>query len=551
MDLTSARHMTHLGRFTKQLLRSLRSPATWLLALTTFLYLFVVVPYWKPTWDSATYISLARALVQGDGYTYMGYPHLKYPPGFPLLLAPIELVFGHHYLLMRLLIAGCAVGSVGGTYLLLRQKVGIRAALGISTMVAGSYALLLEATRILSDVPYMLVSIAAILVAERYQERLSRRTGLQLMALILVTYSIRLVGFALAFAVAAALLSNVGRHSLRVRAKHAALVVAAMVVVMGLWMGRNALVTEHLPAELREALSYERELIVTNPSDPHSSTVRWESMIARLRQNVKYYEQLHANLLTSRHAQNATVVHVLSLLWVVGWGIACYRRRGVLEYYTFFYVWIYLLWPSLQGERFLVPILPMLFYYTLLPLFSLLEWASQIQQEASGDHELQTPTGRWWLRLPHFGRIAKITLWMLPYVLVTVYIQLSVAGVTDFIRQERQEPYYRGETAEYIEAIQWVRDHTPPNTVIITDRAPWAYLLSDRHSYTSPWVDDADEVLSSIERNGGTHIIANDWGYSGRYLKPVIANHPALFAEVHRIGGNVIYEFGSGGEARK
>ncbi len=74
--------------------RLMRYPALWLALLTAVVYAMGVVPYWKPTWDSAIYISLARALVEGNGYTYMGYPHTKYPPGFPLLMAPVVALAG-------------------------------------------------------------------------------------------------------------------------------------------------------------------------------------------------------------------------------------------------------------------------------------------------------------------------------------------------------------------------------------------------------------------------------------------------------------------------
>ena len=48
--------------------------------------------------------------------------------------------------------------------------------------------------------------------------------------------------------------------------------------------------------------------------------------------------------------------------------------------------------------------------------------------------------------------------------------------------------------------------------------------------------------MNSILRNGGTHVIANDQGYSPEYLLPVIESMPERFHEVHRVGANVVYE---------
>ncbi len=520
----------------------LQSPLLWILLVSAITYYFIVVPYWSPTWDSAIYISLARAMVSGDGYTYMGYPHTKYPPGFSLLLAPIELTAGHNFLLMRLFIALCAVGSIGLTFILFRRTVSVSAAAAISLMTAASYALFIESTHILSDVPYMFVSIAALIAAERYSRYLSARYAFITMALITAAFMIRLIGFTLALSLVPAILISARHHKVQVRIKHVVFVLAIISLAVGLWVGRNALITDNLPPGLRESLSYESELIAVNPDNPRSVTVTQSDLMVRFGKNMAHYEKMFVDLLTARRVTNMTLVHVLIAFWLIGWLLALVFRHSVLEYYALFYMLVYLLWPAWQGERFLIPILPMIFYYALQPLILLFPGPS-VKAAASEDKPWFTNiTASWLSRLQLHGNSAYAARTILLILLTAAVIILNSSLVIPFIQKERQVPYYTGFVAEYISTIEWVRDHTPQDSVIISDPSPWVYLLSGRKSFTSPWVPDHQRVLDSISHNGGTHVISNDWGYTPYFLNPVIRMNPGRFREIHRIGNNIIYE---------
>jgi hypothetical protein len=477
-----------------------------------------VVPHWKTTWDSATYIALAESLIRGDGYTYNGYPHTKYPPGFPLLLVPVELLFGRDFFWMRALIAACGAGSVGATYFLIRRRATAVYAVAVCVMTTASYALVFETTRILSDVPYMLVSLVALLWGERAVKSASRRDLSAAILLIVLAWTIRLVGFTLAPALAIPLLFQ-RTGAFRERALRAGVVVGVVGMVIAVWMARNALVTRTMPDGLRESLSYEAELAAVNPDDPQSKRAGFAEIGQRVSRNAIYYEGMLSDLLTARKLKDATWRHALAAIWLLGWMYALVKRRSIVEFATLFYVGVYLLWPSVQGDRFLVPILPMLFYYALQP----------IEAVADGIRRLKRDVG---LVIEAAGQVA----------LAAFVVWLNASLVSPMIRRERQEPYYDPATQDYMDAIAWTRDHTPSDAVIITDRAPYAVLFAGRRAFTSPWVADQQTVLDAIAANGGTHVIANDVGYSPKYLLPVIAAHPERFHEVHRIGQNVIYE---------
>jgi len=45
-------------------------------------------PWWTPTPDSTVYLSIARSIAGGHGLRTFGYPHIAYPPGYPILVSP-------------------------------------------------------------------------------------------------------------------------------------------------------------------------------------------------------------------------------------------------------------------------------------------------------------------------------------------------------------------------------------------------------------------------------------------------------------------------------
>lgn len=499
------------------------------------LYAPLVVPYWKPTWDSGTYITLAQSLAEGKGYSYLGDPHVKYPPGFPLLLTPILLLFGKNYLLMRALIAACAVGSIAAAFSLIRKRASFGFALAAAVMTAVCYAMYFEATRVLSDLPYMFASLGALLAMERYRSKPSRRMFWTAIALAAASYSIRIVGFILAPAFALSLLIDMKKSAegdaeegakenepIQERLKRAGVVLGVMAVIVCVWMGRNALVKSDEGAELWEAATYERELIVDRATDPTSETINIAEFAARLKRNAVHYINLTASLLTGRKARSGASAYLLAGLACLGWVLSLFRRRGVMEYYAVLYAAVFLVWPANQGERFLVPILPMIFFYALTPFASLLEWTASRFKTLAG---------------PLFRNIS-----------IAVFLTAAAVGflfsngssLSEAVKRERAVPYYQGGTADYMAAFIWVKENAPDDAVLIANRAPYGVITAERPTYTVPWVKDRHDMKwASIERVGGTHAIASP-GHG--HIAQLIEIYPSRFREIERFGEYGIYE---------
>ncbi|RKY00634.1 hypothetical protein DRP77_11160, partial [Candidatus Poribacteria bacterium] len=90
--------------------------------------------------------------------------------------------------------------------------------------------------------------------------------------------------------------------------------------------------------------------------------------------------------------------------------------------------------------------------------------------------------------------------------------------------------------------IRWVKENTPPDAVVVSERPPWVYLLSGRKTFGFPWVPRPEEVIGFIREIGANYVIATPVTYlTGRYLLPAIKSRPDMFEEVYRKGGNIVY----------
>ena len=493
--------------------RMIKSPLLWLMALSAATYQSLIVPQWSrlPVWDSAYYVCLARSLAQGRGYIYMGWPHGKYPPGVPLLLAPIEWICGDSFLLMRALMVSCALGVILMTWLLMRRLTSPPLAFAVSVMTAASYGLFQESAAILSDVPYTFISLAALYAAERLRCDLTRRRLYAAIMLMLAAYLTRVIGFTLAPAIALALLIDSRGSPRSRRLLYAGWIIGAMALAMACWMGYSAWAVRRMPLDLRSGSSYEREFIRVDPNNPDAVNAQLAELGRRVNKNFTYYRVMLTDLLTAKSVENTKGRWALSVWCLAGWLIVLVRRRSAAAYYTFLYLGVLLLWPTQQGKRFLVPLLPMFFYYALEPLR--LMWKK------------------------------PVVLWLLLGALVIASLFANARLIIPFVRAEHGTPYHDPETAEFIQALDWVREHTPPDAVLITDRSPMAYALTGRRAFTFPWVPDQAEVLDFMQRRGATHVIANPIGFAPQYLLPVIRAHPDRFREIQRFGENVVYDF--------
>jgi 4-amino-4-deoxy-L-arabinose transferase-like glycosyltransferase len=125
-------------------------------------FCLIVNSSWRPTPDSALYMSLGESLARGDGYTFNGEPHTFVPPGFPLILAGAARLFGPDFLTYRLLMALTGLLAAGFGYLFIIRLCGRDTAMLVGSVFVLSHALVYNSTLVLADVPFALFTLIAL-----------------------------------------------------------------------------------------------------------------------------------------------------------------------------------------------------------------------------------------------------------------------------------------------------------------------------------------------------------------------------------------------------
>jgi len=488
-----------------------------LLLFVVLLYCLTLNPYWRVGWDSAIYISLAKSLAAGQGYAYMGFGHTKYPPLFPLLLSAVIETCGTSFLAMRLTVLAFTVASVGIVYLLFRESGERWLGLATAALSGVSFAVLDKVRFVQSDLPFLFFVLLALYFLQK-RSRFSSWHTLGLHLSLAAAFYTRTAGLALFVAAIAFYGFAALRRRERSELVKAVAVLFTTVVCVGAWSARNATVANLIPPDLKEGETYAGEFLRPTSGAPEIRPLEPATWLRRLWHGAVNYSAICLALLTGEQAQPAAPLYGLLALVLVGLIAALAPGPGPVEFYFLSYGVLLLLWPATPGHRFLLPIVPMFFYYLLSGGRTVLRLLARVAGREGSD------------------KLAGMAL------AVAVMALLAANATLDarIIAQERALPYYSGETADFISGIRWLAANVPADAVVISDPSPPVYLLSGRRSVLPIPSDDPRQVLAAIEKHGSYLLYAPVAG-GPRSLLPILRSFPDRFDEIYRQGSCVVY----------
>ncbi|MCU0254677.1 MAG: hypothetical protein MUE47_09085, partial [Acidobacteria bacterium] len=191
--------------------------------------------------DNVRYLLLAESLASGRGFVdpfLPGMPfHTVYPPILPALLVPL-VAAGAPLIVLNGFVALLAIGGLNLAYFFFVPLYGSRTSLLIVLSTACSGAFLDPALSVMSDGPYLLFSMAALLAVRRAFGGDGRRAALLVVAGLLVALAIltRIAGVVLLPAIGAwALFGALPGVGLRQRLERLAVVGLVAVALAGAW----------------------------------------------------------------------------------------------------------------------------------------------------------------------------------------------------------------------------------------------------------------------------------------------------------------------------
>jgi hypothetical protein len=313
--------------------------------------------------DNAVYICLAESLVSGNGYKDIydprNPPHTQYPFGLPLLIAPILYLFGHNYVLMKLLIVFFCSGVIFFLWKLLQTVSTPEITLATVLLTATNIYILQYSHWILTEIPYLFFSTLGIFLIEK---NLRSKNIIHLLIgsfAIIYSYLIRPTGLALIIAGAVVL-------SLQKRYKYLLVYLGLAVVCLGPWFFRNAKI-----GGAALGLS-QKMLMMRTVYNEEGGLLTFSELMDRVIANIKIYsfsiipQSIFYKLSPSLFPLVALMLIVPAIF---GFFKDIIRKISIIHIYFIIYLVMILPWHEyVSTERYFLPILPFFFYFMCIGL---------------------------------------------------------------------------------------------------------------------------------------------------------------------------------------
>jgi hypothetical protein len=499
-----------------------RQPGLVLAGLALILYALALNSLLYGWGDDAHYMIVAHAVSSGDGLRdvmFPAEPHFPYPiPLFPLVLSPLVAVFGLDLTPPKLLVLATGVGAVYATYRLFRTRVEEPIAIAVAAMVAVSPQVVSFTHQVMTEVPYLLVSLLTLMAVERYaapsarwrSPALALAAGSLIVALLVRSIAIALLAAAVAYLVLE------GGGDRRARLTKAAAVAG---LCLAAWFAVNYSTLGHIP--------YGDELRGGASAQQGTDDAR---LVNRVRSNVDGYVDAIPETISYRlFVRPSGVGGALGLLVIAaGFVAAARRRRTVVEYYFLAYLAVLLAYPPANSgnlRRYLIPLIPFLVFYFALGV----RWAVTALR----------------LRRPVVAGGA-------PGVAVTIAV-LALFGAANLFETARASVLrVRPEMFDFRQytdfdstwtVARWAGSNTPANSLVSTQDPYGFYFWSQRQVTWHPSVPPGaggDAVARDLVADDVDYVAVDRSQH--RPFAAFLERHPDAFVRVYSSRASALYQ---------
>lgn len=286
--------------------------------------------FYDPVKDGSLYILTARSLLEGEGYTLFGVPFIVRPPGFSLLIAPVLAAFGTSFLALNVFVSVFGVAAVVCLFLLVRERIGVAAALALCVLLWLSPAWQRLCNQVLSDVPAVALLLGSLLL-ERWARARPGPVRYGLLGLVLgLTGYVRTLNLLVVPAILAARV--LGRDDERPSYKALLPLVLVPILLQVPWSLRNAAADVPVPSEEVFLHTYGTALLHELPWDPASPRLGAGELAARVPERIAQWVPALGSLLDER-AEGPVPIWIGAAL-VLGWLVALVRKRRTEDFLT-------------------------------------------------------------------------------------------------------------------------------------------------------------------------------------------------------------------------
>jgi len=440
--------------------------------------------------DFSQYIHHAVNIADGTPYAATGYiynPHnpgigpRTYPPGFPLLLVPGIKVFGLDFRPMKVLVIGFFVGALLVIVALFGGDLP-PPHLAALVLVIGLNPFFWEfKDQVLSDIPFLFFVLLSLYLFKRARAADGSERRVAMLAVLAgaaayASYATRVLGIVLVPCFIAHDLMRtrrIGRETLLAGGTFVALAGAQYLF----WIRDSSYL------------------------DPFTGGVAGvgQSTVAYLRSLSTLWENGYSD------AVRKGAFVAASVLAAVGYARSLRRDVAVIQLFPWLYVAPVIAWPSFQGIRFLIPLIPFYFYYGLL-----------------GIQEMDAAVERRW------GRKHLVLATLLAGVGVSYagrYSTLSFGPLAEGISKP-----------ESVQLFEFVRDSTAPTDVLVFSRPRALALFTGRRVSGGYRPGDPCELWRYLREIGASYLVTGPepevWNTDAVYLRQFVSRFGRNFRPV-------------------
>ena len=479
--------------------------------------------------DDGEYVVLARGLTQGKGLALINYPdaplNTRYPPGYPMLLAPLAAVFPSEVLPLQLLSTLFTAVSIWLVYWFARKDCAPTTALVVSLAFAINPVAVGHSEMVMSEAAYLCLALLALLAFRKYVDS---TTWWVIPAASLTVYSFYVRTMSLVLIAAFAIF-------LLVRRQHNKLIWWIVSVVIAL-----------IPYAAYTASVWGKifnPIYVEQLDSPGTIGIAGDDLGARVIEQLRYYtlNGIPATLLpgsvspktvqTLNHLSVAWIIPVLCGVLAAAMAVGAWqliRSRGLqsVEIFVALYLALLLVWPF-HSERFLYPLIPFLYLYFVVGIEASLHWGlGQLS------HRLRSlPSSR------------SATVVVLAFLICIT--SLDAYQLLNTLKQKSTDfaPDLRA-------GASWIAENAPKSSIVMTNSPISRYLYTERWTIDAGMGDSEVQILDRIaQRSVDYALIAPklEWGahrtedtYSVKVLEPVLRSHPEQFELVYEDAANLV-----------
>ena len=455
--------------------------------------------------DFSQYILHARNIAEGRPYLDIGYivnifsfvaPD-KYPPVFPILLAPVYLFYGLDLIALKLVVVASFCMSLLFIHKSFRVNLS-RSATSLLLLVVGFNPVFWSfKDYVLSDFTFMMFSFMSLCMMQRSYDlnssdcssikNIEKIWSIILLGIVMyLAYGTREVGLVLPLTILTYELLTLRKIT---KVSLISISVFAVFVMLQHYALKGSYISPIIENNIAQlANDHSKSVIAFN---------NWDFLsfdITHILRQIRHYSSLILEFWMPDRVMELSVWSLpgwilfwsFNLLALIGYTLAIWKKNTVLEIFPAGYMAVLILFGGSQGIRYLLPVLPFLIYYAFLAVMA--------------------------IKIPNIIKIRNTSTSLFCLAIFLLYAPYISAKKDQIIEAGISSP-------QAIELWSYINDKTGPDDTFLFAKPRVLSLLTERNASAYPSNPDPEFIIQYLNAIDADYLVVGDISWGGKALK--------------------------------